>query len=130
MNKEKILEALSKGRTILTEGPFAQLAIVRDHDRVALMGDESSPEDKALLVEAISTPEFGRLKDIQIIFGDLEKKREIVCEEIGKFKEPYRYTNRNVPLPVGHNGYLRLEVTSEVDGKEKLCLTNPVWLTK
>jgi hypothetical protein len=128
MSKEKILEALSRGRAILTEGPFAQLAVVRAHDRVALMGGESSPEDKTLLVEAISTPEFGKLKSIQIIFGDLEKKREIVCEEIDTFKEPYRYTNPNLPLPVGHSGYLRLEVTSEVDGKEKLCLTNPIWL--
>ncbi|MFQ5885398.1 MAG: hypothetical protein ACE5IO_09910, partial [Thermoplasmata archaeon] len=128
MKKEKILEALSGGRAIVTEGPFAHFAIVKGHEKVSLMGGEASPEDKTLLVEAISTPEFGKLKDIQIIFGDLEKESEIVCEEIDTFKEPYRYTNRNLPLPVGHSGYLRLEVTSEVDGKEKLCLTNPIWL--
>lgn len=128
ISNEKILDALSRGRTILTEGPFARLAIVRGDETVAVMGEETSPADNTLLVEAISSPEFGKLKNVQIIFGDLEKGKEVTCEEIDRFKDPYRYLNHELPLPVGHRGYLRLEVTSEVEGAEKLCLTNPIWL--
>jgi len=111
LNVENLIEGLRSGRSLVTDGPFADL-VVRG------LAEGSS---EAFIV-ARSTPEFGPLSGLKLYRGKPGKENEqLLLEE--DFHAEY---SREISVPVqGTGGYLRLEVAAS---RGRLCLTNPVYL--
>lgn len=99
---EAVLGALREGRTVVTDGPMVLLRA----------------EGGRWEVEAASSGEFGRLKDVRVIFGEVRRKAERTLWRGGGD------TKVGARGSIPGRGYLRAEAETETGA---LGLTNPVW---
>lgn len=119
-----ILRALAEGRSIMTDGPAAMIA---DGNGELLLGTHIAGSTRARIT-AVSSPEFGILKEITLISGTPGFQRETVVERWSS-ESSFQFEADRV-LESSGSSYYRLEViTSEGrrDGRQHMCLTNPVW---
>ncbi len=143
-SKDDILEALTFGRALVTDGPFIDLSL-QGNDRIFRPGDTiraefSADDGKETVVSAsfVSSPEFGRLKTVKILGGPLpcavtdrtgnirqwveNGERVLFIYELGNRKYSYEYSES---FRAAEFQYLRAECETDM---HKICITNPVWL--
>lgn len=110
-NEKNILQSLQAQPSLVTDGPFADLEL------------KTTPEGaKEAIMEAISSPEFGFLKELILYGGDEGNGKEIVLE---RTEVHGKYTiSKKIPLKKPMR-YLRLEVLTEED---RMCLSNPLFI--
>jgi hypothetical protein len=121
--EERILAAISKGSCVVTDGPLIDFS-VKNNGKTVYMGEVlnlEDGEDVNLDIQTFSTPEFGPLKQVELVtcFRHYRKpnKTSIIkgAEEV-------------VPLD-GSQGYCRLFAqTAGSDGQLFCCFTNPIWV--
>ncbi len=129
-NLKNLLRAIQLGNTLVTDGPFVTFRI-GDGSRSANLGESlNSKEILKVQVRAISTEEFGKIKQIQLILGDLNKKQEKVLKnwEENELKSSLKEDYSLALPPIEFSAYLRLEAVSQKDLKIHYCITNPIWL--
>lgn len=110
------------------------LQIVGASGRIARLGETITEKVKSVVLQARSSAEFGKLKQVTVWLGDLREQRERVLFETNSFAEPFTFT-QSLPfnLPAGQF-HLRGEAHSA--GSEFLperalpcsALTNPIWV--
>jgi hypothetical protein len=126
---DAILEAFKHGRVIVTNGPFLDMWVKNENDEIARLGDTISGNEFRLVINCLSSTEFGHLKELRIYQGDLINHQEALLKLQTRFSSPFRLyeemTLNKGPNPI----YLRAELISERDGERLLCLTNPIWIT-
>jgi hypothetical protein len=117
-----ILDSLRSGNCFMTNGPALLMEVYASQERY-LMGDECSFPVKCR-IKVRSTDEFGSLKSIMIMLGDLDKKQEFVYFEkynkSGIFDYQQEITLNNMP----DRGYLRMEASTVYNYQ---ALSNPIW---
>ena len=127
ITKLTILEALEKGRAIITDGPFATIQAKTDQGTFEL-GDTISDGRIQLRIFAQTTPEFGEFDSIELFEGDCLQKRESCVQNFtpqagcGTFEKNVSVEN----LP--KRGYFRLVCKTRRQSQEFWCLTNPIWI--
>lgn len=110
LSANNLFEALKSGRSLVTNGPFAEVSIDPQND------------SRGAKISACSTSEFGSLSDIKLWWGKKGRETEqSLWQE--QFNGDYSFES-SIPLGV-EKGYLRLEVLTS---SGRLCLTNPVFL--
>lgn len=105
-----ILNALMTGRSLITDGPFADL-----------QWHPGSEGGKQALIEAKSTKEFGSLAKIRLLWGAVGQKNERLLWEKAP-REEYSFSSRESSNE--SSGYLRLEVLT---ASGRRAFTNPVF---
>lgn len=130
LTPESVLNALRKGRCIVTDGPVLQLRATPDNGEEIGTGEEAHERSVSVRVMALTTPEFGMINDVKIIRGMIGGRVEEILEEHrGINKE--RFESR-VRVEASAQCYIRAEATTEasssMDGESHFCLTNPIWI--
>ena len=125
---KNIIRALKQGNCIITDGPFVEFTIQNEKRSVVNIGEEIEGNFFKIEINAQSTPEFGKLEELKIFYGNMSKKEEKVLQHFNRFDARYTFTQKQELPSLEKPGYLRLELISSKNGKEHRCFTNPVWL--
>jgi len=125
---ETIIRALKNGKCVISNGPMVAMEI-QDQSKSFTFGDSVKNNRIKISVDSFSSPEFGRLKEIKILLGDLETKKEKNMLNHRFSNETYR-DRRSIEIDLtNQKGYIRAQLTSSTfDNKEKACYTNPIWI--
>ena len=124
LDGKAILSQLRKGRCFVTTGPSILYHLYDKEGRYG-PGDEAPGGDLKLSLEIKSIKEFGNIRSVSIILGDLGERTEkayITRTSVSEFAF-------DGPLPFGElpgKCYLRIACESE----RGMALSNPVWVTK
>jgi hypothetical protein len=121
-NVSSVLKALRTGSCYMTNGP-ALLMKVYDTNKSYTMG-EKCPSPNRCRIEVLSTEEFGILKYIKIMLGNMDKKRESVFYDNTIDKNRFEYVKEISLENMPDQGYLRTEVRTS---KNFQALSNPIW---
>jgi hypothetical protein len=134
LSLSSLMAALRNGRACITTGPMIDLQISGETGEPARLGETMAKPAKSFFVQAISSPEFGKLEKLIVRLGDLQARREKVLFETNAFANPFSFSHRQpLDLPPGQF-YLRGEVQSAgsafLPERTLPCraLTNPIWL--
>jgi len=123
-----LIEALKKGRIIVTDGPFADISLSDGNGRQFFPGEVCNSSKVTLDVRVVSSKHFGAMKEIDLFIGDIEQKKEtrkpIPVVPSGSYNLSTRINLEQLP----HHGYIRLEVTSSTQVETFRCLTNAIYI--
>ena len=129
-----LMAALRNGRACITTGPLLNLQIICENGRTGRLGETITEPPKSFFVQAISSPEFGKLEKLIVRLGDLQAHREQVLFETVDFTDPFSFSQTlPLDLPAGQF-YLRGEMYSAGSAflpEQSLpccALTNPIWV--
>ena len=90
------------------------------------MGDEATLNSGKLQVSAVSSEEFGRLKKVVVIAGDLSTRKESVLYEFTNFESDYSF-EKSLSIDFKSRGYIRMETFSDAENNP-FSFTNPIWI--
>lgn len=119
-----ILDGLSSGHAVVTEGPFIDLRL-RSGGIEAGPGDECPGSLASVSSVCASTPEFGLFRSGRILGGKKDERAERVIADLAPFIKG-NYSGEFVNTFSLH-GYRYIRAECETD-KRALCFTNPVWI--
>lgn len=127
LDELSLLCELKAGNSILTDGPIARLQL--PHDGFGGSEAQLAINSWHLVIDVVSTSEFGKIDSVQLIIGKTGRDREQVAFQFhGVARYEYRTDLAIDPLSAD---YARVEVrTSKAgtfDGHAHFCITNPVW---
>ena len=123
-----LLESLKKGRAQITTGPVCEISLKTQNEDVYEIGDEYRYDEGILSIIAVSTEEFGGLKRIVIIKGDISARKEKEIHKYTEFADGYGFEDA-LEISQLSRGYIRMEVYTETAEKEFFSITNPIWLS-
>lgn len=126
---QDVLAAIKTGRVFVTNGPFLNMQVLNNGQTFHL-GQEVPAVDQIVL-QAISTPEFGSITRLALFWGDLEQKKEnLVWEKSFDQTQEFNRTKK-ISLPLsGKNGYIRSQVITTTRKNHYMALTNAIWIRK
>ncbi len=123
---DRLLLALHQGRSIVTDGPFAEIRLLDGHGAEWRIGDDFPGSSGILTVDARSSPAFGPIGIVSLLGGNVETQTERV---LASWSSPGHKLETRVPLTdYSAISYLRLEVSSRKGDQEFRCLTNPIYV--
>ncbi len=126
--QKAILTALKNGHSIATDGPAANLT--KENSETSIIGFSFPGEMKNFSLTAVSTSEYGRLKNITILAGAIGNDFEKVIFSTNSANE-YSF-KKNFEFSADRSSYIRAEVWTDsldsCDKKSHFCLTNPFWV--
>lgn len=123
---DNLLHAIKSGNMVITNGPIVTMkARSKAGNSVECGGQISGAEFRVDLV-CKSTPEFGEIQNLQLVWADsatrCEKKLNISPKAKFEFNTSHTFAEGQTPI------YVRAEAFSSVNGKVFRCLTNPIWV--
>ncbi|MEE9167577.1 MAG: CehA/McbA family metallohydrolase [Candidatus Neomarinimicrobiota bacterium] len=123
-----IISTLRRGKCVVSNGPLALLKVSNLSSSVTL-GGSINGNNMEISVSSRSSREYGRLKWMEVKFGDFDRREEkTICaeafrEEVQSAESSTQFSARNL------RGYVRTELRSvNSEGEEFVCYTNPVWI--
>lgn len=126
-NEQSVLRALKVGQSILTDGPIARVepAPSTAEARDSLFQSGST----RVLINAVSSPEFGEIDSVRVIVGKLGMTGEQTAFQFQGVRS-YEYETE-VAIAAKGADYARVEMRTlaegTFDGESHFCMTNPVW---
>lgn len=133
---ETLITALRAGRACLTNGPLIDFSVATPNGGLARMGDQLKTTGGMIMLNAVSSAEFGKLAHLKIWQGDLERKEEAILYEETKFSEAYQHHLQLQLRTEVNNFYLRAEAITQREsfsvehGASCRALTNPIWINR
>lgn len=129
LDQNHILESLSNGRSIITDGPVANILMKGENTVSSLGSSYSGPSEFS--VTASSSKEFGKIKGVKVFVGIIGDRAENVFLSDGAVDQ-LQYSRAST-IQVTAPSYLRAEIFTSSnnlsDGSSHFCYTNPIWLT-
>ncbi|NOZ61929.1 MAG: CehA/McbA family metallohydrolase [Calditrichaeota bacterium] len=127
-NTKNLLQAIRQGKTIVTNGPVAELVVENESGERAEIGDEIRGGKLSVFFRAISSAEFGSFVEMKIIFGDLNQKRQIDVFNFAPENLKYEFETSIQFAHPPSAGFFRAEVTTKDERKQIFrCLTSPIY---
>ncbi|MCK5077078.1 MAG: hypothetical protein KAR38_11915, partial [Calditrichia bacterium] len=134
LNKNNILKLIKQGRMIISSGPFADFSI-KINEAIFFIGDtinnENIRNNLSFNLRFHSSPEYGSLFEIRLIYGNLNKKNE---------KTIFHYENKSQDAIFEYNHSLEFDSNNEfasayfrIECKTvtgHFVLSNPIWYEK
>ena len=128
------LSALKSGNCMITNGPFLNMKLVTSDAEIQLGGtlilDNDPIKDAELIVNCLSSREFGVLQNLKVFQGitgataeTLFFQKDFTDEGLYHFREELDLTNAG-------DCYLRAELETISWGGKRLAMTNPIWIKK
>ncbi len=125
-NSASILEAIRKRKAQISTGPISDITIVSKEGELFRIGDELSLESGELKIQAVSSKEYGKLKKVSVVAGDLTAMRESVLHEFTDFESDHIF-EKSMSIGFKSISYIRMETFT--DGANKpFSFTNPIWI--
>lgn len=124
-----VISAAKRGNCFISNGPAVRMFVENEKNEIKAMGSEIDGNTFQLLLNAVSTQEFGRILTIDIYVGDIAAKKEYIYKT---FSGISLYSVREtIPLffPDGLY-YIRASVKTRRRKNRYFCWTNPVWIQK
>ena len=121
IDRKSITAQLRKGRCFVTTGPSVFFYLFNEHSRY-FPGDVANGKDLTLFLETNSIKEFGNIKSVSIILGNLIKKTE--KQHVLRINKRKFFFEGRLPftgLPPRY--YIRIVCESE----NGIALSNPIW---
>jgi len=128
LNRERIATCLRKGRAVVTTGPLLDFFIRSDTGTKASIGAVVSGREFEVHFHAVSTPEFGALRELRLYTGDLKAKREDLIYTFNFRNATYSRQGSINLEPRSELGYVRGELLSGDSARTYACYTNPIWV--
>lgn len=131
-----LMAALQAGRTCITNGPLIDFSVATPNGGLARMGDQLKTSGGVITLNAVSSPEFGRLAHIKIWRGDLERQEETILYEETAFSGAFQHRVQLPLLSDCNHYYLRAEAITQREsfsveqGASCRALSNPVWIER
>jgi hypothetical protein len=124
---DRLISALRIGRTIVTDGPFAEILLADGSTGHFHIGDTFSGSQGDLHIDVRSSRSFGNLKSVDLCVGDVGKSLETKVP-LGLKLDCLTVNTKRHLADLPKHGWIRLDVKSARDGKHYRCLTNPIYL--
>ncbi len=129
LDRHNLINGLKSREIIITNGPVIDMKLVDNFGKKTRIGGNTNQLQFKLKIKIKSSSEFGRFKQLKIIYGDMKEKKERVIKEFTHFIHPYSHRLSELLFSLKYHGYLRAELNTEKpDGQIGKCLTNPIWL--
>ena len=131
LSENNILDSLRSGKSIITDGPVANLRIFSSANQISSIGCSFIGKGHTVLLEIHSSTEYGSIDLLAIFKGNIgQKEIKLISEEnLGSFDDERKFS-----FEVECECYIRAEVwTSSLDssdGKRHFCITNPIWFIR
>ena len=123
---ESILEAIRRRKAQISTGPISDITIVSNEGELFRIGDELSLESGELKIQSVSSKEYGKLKKVSVVAGDLTTKRESVLYEFTDFESDYSF-EKSLSIEFKSISYIRMETFTNGANKP-FSFTNPIWI--
>ncbi len=125
LSRTQLLAHLRNGRAVITDGPFLEIRALSRDGHEAGPGEELADRPARLYLRALSTQEFGYVREINIWLGRIGRE-ERRLERIRRTSLAYEFETE-IPFPAGAGpGYVRATLFTRERGDHH-ALTNPVW---
>ena len=130
LSEDNILNSLRSGLSIISDGPVINLRVLSSTYQVSSIGCTYNGSKHTVLLEALSSTEFGSINLLKVFIGCIGKKEtELISENnLNIFN-----LARNIPIEIEYNSYIRAEVWTlskdSIDSQSHFCMTNPIWFT-
>jgi len=128
LSEKGILDSIRSGRTIVTDGPVANLIVDSSEQKSSSLGQIFIGKQHSILLEARSSTEFGSIESLKVFRGYIGQKEDILISETPGLCYDIK---RNFTYEIEKDSYLRAEVwtssADSYDGQSHFCLTNPIW---
>ncbi|MFC1726337.1 hypothetical protein ACFL4T_11980 [candidate division KSB1 bacterium] len=121
-DKNGIIEKLKQGKCFVTTGPSIYTCLY-NRDEKYLPGDKTDNNNLKLYFDIKSIKDFGELKSVSIIIGDLMQQKEIK-HDIGIIGFNYLYDEKLPFSSLPDKFYLRISCKTE----SAFALSNPIWV--
>ncbi|MEE4312146.1 MAG: CehA/McbA family metallohydrolase [candidate division KSB1 bacterium] len=125
-----LMHAVRNGNAVISNGPFVDFNVRNTHGECTPIGELAGGDAVALDVRCRSSHEFGRLARLAVLIGDLRKREERLFRVIDEFDNPF---SADMGIDIhgqSGTGYVRMELSTWVEGQQFRCLTNPIWFGK
>lgn len=127
-----IVDALSKGRSVISDGPAATISVRNESGEEASVGESVRAKEVIIQMSVRSTTTMGWIRSARVFLGRIDEEREESILESNGGWDCYRL-EESLPLVIRHSCYLRAEVWTSADqsfdAQEHFCLTNPIWIS-
>lgn len=124
-NKSDILNSLKNGKCFITNSFSIDLKVVNKFGNIFELGESANGNEFTIEINCESNSEFGKMKNLKIFYGNLEKKQEKITFE--KDINNLTYSHKFI-LHERVHGYIRAEIKS--DENKKFAATNPIWISE
>lgn len=126
-SRKNILTALASGHSYISNGPALKICVLNKEGRSFHMGQTVKGKPVKLIIQGLSTEEFGALQSVTTFFGNANQKTEKQLDSHVQFENPYQF-EKSIDLPnLPHASYIRAELTTQRK-KQTRALTNPVYI--
>jgi hypothetical protein len=127
LSEENVLKSIQSGKTIITDGPVANLRVVSSSHYLSSIGSRYTGSSHTVLLEVRSSTEYGSIEWLKVFKGNIgQKEIVLVADTTMKYA-----LDRIISLVIDCECYIRAEVwTSPKDSQDNqshFCMTNPVW---
>ena len=116
-----LIDALKRGHLVIGNGPFATVSIVDRTGSEYIVGQTCKGPVDRVMINALSSQEFGWLEKVRIFKGHLGGKEELWFDASPNAE---CFSKTMGPLGGSGEGYLRCEALTS---KGCFCYSNPVW---
>jgi hypothetical protein len=130
ISENSIIEAIGKGRSVITNGPLLTFELETDSPDIGKIGETVIGNAFVVKLHAQSTDEFGKFSSIKIFYGVIGKSEQKLFE-IKKFDDPYFIHTISNWHRAENFSYIRAELfTHDAHGidRDGFCYTNPIWI--
>jgi hypothetical protein len=128
ITKEKIVSSIKEGKSVISTGPLLDFTVLNETGDLMLIGGEIAGSLFTIKFRAVSSPEFGSIKEIKLFLGEIFCGKEEQVFSIKLSKNRYYYNGNFQIERRGKINYIRGELLSCDSGLSRFCLTNPIWL--
>ena len=130
ISERSMLNALGRGTMIMTDGPVARFSARGVSADPSRTGNTVQGETFEVDVEVLSTPEFGEITSVKVIVGKTGENSERTAFS---FDGNQGFSlHKQVTVKQSASSYVRVEIRTSAsgsfDGRQHLCLTNPIWM--
>ena len=129
LSEKSIIYGLKKGSFFITNGPAVRFSVKNEKNEKAESGESIKGKNFYISYEIKSNSEFGKIKNVKIILGDLNIKKEFNFKSFNKLYE-YSLKEEIKLFPSSNNFYIRISASSKRNGKRYMCFTNPIWVKR
>jgi hypothetical protein len=131
LSEGNILNSLRSGRSIITDGPVANLHVISSTPQMSSIGCSFTGTKQTVVFEVRSSTEYGSIELLKIFKGNIGQKEVALISE--KYLKSFDI-KLNFSFETECESYIRAEVwTSSMDsndGQPHFCMTNPIWFTR
>ncbi len=130
ISEQSIIEAMGKGRVVITNGPMISIAVETDVQDAGTVGETVIGNRFVVKIQGATTDEFGTFRSITVFFGVIGKNERRLFE-ITDLSDPYSLHRISDWHDAEFFSYIRAEaVTHNAHGidREGFCYTNPIWI--